>query len=273
MFFFITVSNLAILGGGKKKVSSVDLGLVVEMFTILKATSYIWPLETCRIFWNNHTSVSSISFLYDAATKSIVDDGTDLDDAKRSKTLILETLHHILAFKFWKPLCRVDTDKEEIEMVVNEMCDWTMSLMDSTNIDEKVKCCHNAPLLLDYEVCFQLSDQVKKCIELHADVGLDRFEYLLLSLEHIVTYSGSTQAQIESRKKSLKSKESTDNNPPAYSVAVAADSMPSQELILAISHVQDLFPELGEGFIEVFNRVYLEEFFTLIANIGMLERI
>jgi len=230
---------------------------------------------------------SSLAFLYDAAQKSQTaseegkgasgeEGNRKKDTVKECKEMILEILDFILQEEYWRPLTDPSTPLQTVQETIGEVSGWMMAVMDSTQVDGRVEALREAPLILDYEVCYQMSDSIKAAISLVSsrwgdEVECDRLELLLLSLDNLVTFSGNRQLQLDKREQRQAASrqaafplaaappQSSASPPPPYSSAMAAtgpgeEAIPEAELhdlIASISQVQDLFPDLGEGFIEV----------------------
>lgn len=254
-------------GGGKKSSSSasIDLNCVAALVNTMSNLSLIWPSAFTEEFWAISYSSSCILFVYDALSRMVSNDGKTVDShgekVQACKRDVLAMFNRMLKEKFWEPLSGT-ADDEEKEFILNNLCDWSLYILDnsSSNMGHgKVECLADAPLLLDFEIFYGMSESLQQILTNFKGEGKDfdssRLEYLLMSLESLVSFSGNSQRHIDERQKRIKS------SPPSYNQA-SADAGPTAltantispedhvDLMLKISHVHDLFPDLGDGFIE-----------------------
>lgn len=263
-------------GGGKKSsnAASIDLDRVVAIVNTLGNLSLIWPSVFAEEFWSISYSTSCMLFVYDGISRMIShdDEKGDSEVGKRvqaCKKEMLAMFSRMLEEIFWKPLSSGGTaaaDDEEKESILNQFCDWSLYILDhsSSNMGQgKVKCLIDAPLLLDLEILYGMSESIQRILAVFTADGKDfdssRPEYLLMSLESLVGFSGNSQRHIDERQKRIKSFPPSYNQATAVSASAtlitAADTAlknPEENvaLMLKITHVHDLFPDLGEGFIE-----------------------
>ncbi|KAI8927272.1 hypothetical protein BC831DRAFT_452883 [Entophlyctis helioformis] len=193
---------------------------------------------------------------------------------KRSILALLDRLIHTL---FIDPARESIQNLSELERLLGGLCDIALSLFELCAIDGPSVYLRNAPLFLDFEIEYSLGDELRDILRLQSasvpaegsvpdaetDEGLDstRIDYVILSLEQMLAFSGNadTRRVVARAKEELAAGPSqhgstanrgTASAPPpggAYSSA-AHDEYIKRTLL--ISSVHDLFPDLGDGFIE-----------------------
>ncbi|KAI9103339.1 hypothetical protein DFS34DRAFT_608350 [Phlyctochytrium arcticum] len=151
-----------------------------------------------------------------------------------------------------------------ISQTVERLCDFLMELLELSQFDGPVPFLDGAPLLVDLEIDFSLGNKLKHLRDTHFNASEDgdaRLDYLITSLEHMVTFSGNTEIkrQILARQRWRTENEQgggeTSNALLTTNSAATLnpDMLPNEDDVVRtslISQVQDLFPELGDGFIE-----------------------
>ncbi|KAJ3020177.1 UNVERIFIED_CONTAM: hypothetical protein HDU68_010320 [Siphonaria sp. JEL0065] len=155
--------------------------------------------------------------------------------------------------------------------ITEPLCDLLLSLLDSSPIEDPVKfLTATAPILVDLEVETGVSDRLKLVKEAlaRASDGHEsdaRLDFLIVSLEQMLAFSGNAMArkdkieerrlraaqeaekQASSSKKKGGVKKAKESRKQTESAVVNDDYI---HRTILISQVHDLFPELGEGFIE-----------------------
>ncbi|KAJ3408534.1 hypothetical protein HDV05_004948 [Chytridiales sp. JEL 0842] len=145
------------------------------------------------------------------------------------------------------------------------LCDLVIRLLESSQFDGPVHYLKDAPILIDLEVEWGLGELLRLLRGNKAgehDDGDPRIEYLILSLEQMLTFSGNAEARrmVVNRKLQVWGQQQAE--------MLAATQASGESILLSqsseaaafnedyikrtslISQVQDLFPDLGEGFIE-----------------------
>ncbi|KAJ3352998.1 hypothetical protein HDU91_005936 [Kappamyces sp. JEL0680] len=239
-------------GFGKKQSLQLDADLVREMVESLACITRMWPSSTCEHFWKGRATaaltaggspMSSILFLYQAISQT---------DSRRIKEPLLEMLSDILEHEYWAVLSNADASKETVQTLLHRLCDWIVFLLEESSATGKVVCYDDAPLLVDFEVYFGLTRTMKsikamlQARDAASEDDLARLDYVVMSIDNIIDFSGNTQLQLDQ----------AENREALKSTAVDAGSAPvpqdqNYETALLVSQVHDLFPELGDGFIEI----------------------
>ncbi|KAJ3240728.1 hypothetical protein HDU81_002919 [Chytriomyces hyalinus] len=169
------------------------------------------------------------------------------------------------------PLPRLSQSNPESQtLLVEKLCNTLLMLLDASPIDAPTKfLTSTAPLLVDFEVETGVSDRLKQVKVLMVGVpGWDdaRLEFLIVSLEQMLAFSGNSvarQQRITERiqraeefatRKTVKAGKKKKGALKSKSSGQEAD-LPDMDdgyihRTILISQVHDLFPELGEGFIE-----------------------
>ncbi|KAI8811675.1 hypothetical protein BJ742DRAFT_796885 [Cladochytrium replicatum] len=164
-----------------------------------------------------------------------------------------------------------DTSDQNVEsqQITDRLCDFAGILLEHSHIDGPVEFLRDAPILVDYEVEYGLGYIVRHYQE-HGPAAAandTRLAYLALSLEQILTFSGNAETRTirkNNRRRAAKSGSSS-AAPPAYESAAQSEDYIKRTSL--ISQVHDLFPELGEGFIEACLIALNDDAETLIMKI------
>jgi hypothetical protein len=133
---------------------------------------------------------------------------------------------------------------------LENLCDFMLSLFEKCNDKDVYKPCiyfYDAPLVLDLELTLQLSQRFAKLNILYNA----RLDYLQTSIQNQVTYSGNLET---SRFISLYCPVSVQNSSIIATAEIFDDLAVTTgddfEKIQQICELHDIFPHLGEGFIE-----------------------
>ncbi|KAI9017587.1 hypothetical protein BC832DRAFT_545128 [Gaertneriomyces semiglobifer] len=193
------------------------------------------------------------------------------DHARKLKASIIVFLSTLIEVAFLKPLNVLPPNPGQSGFppphahgLTEQLCDLIMTLLDVSAFDGSVPYLVSAPILIDLEVYLSLSDYLKRLRDLYAASNSDsdaRLDYLVSSIEHAVTFSGNANAKniVASRRleKADRARKQLESNPASRTSSEPVTSLPtpvaSEDYIKRtslISQVQDLFPDLGEGFIE-----------------------
>ncbi|KAI8921937.1 hypothetical protein DFJ77DRAFT_444712 [Powellomyces hirtus] len=209
--------------------------------------------------------------------EAVLNDAADLPSQARClKATVLMLVETIIQIHFFTPLQLTSNDSSEsvdaaptpsmadVYKRTETLCDVVIQLLELSTFDGPVKFLGSAPLLVDLEVYFSLSDWMKNLREKYFQNDEDaRLEYMIASLEQLLTFSGNAETKrVLTNRKTEKARLlaaaeinalGTPNSLPR-SVVAPIDVNPADETFIKrtslISQVQDLFPELGEGFIE-----------------------
>ncbi|OAJ41271.1 hypothetical protein BDEG_24902 [Batrachochytrium dendrobatidis JEL423] len=188
--------------------------------------------------------------------------------SKYFKEAVLSLLWRLVDTAFLQR-ARQHLDKlEEFESILSALCDFSLPALELCTVEGHARYLCDAPLLLDFEIKFGFCDQLQSIIQaqeilLGADQseGFDstRIDYLVMSLEQLVTFSGNAntrRAALRDKENQLAAackKETHQNSPETLHTNKPSDNTKNEELMnrtISISLVHDLFPELGDGFIE-----------------------
>ncbi|TPX32202.1 hypothetical protein SmJEL517_g04645 [Synchytrium microbalum] len=208
-------------------------------------------------------------------SKPVIDmfDQTSLSDrVKALKGLVLSLVYHLLDSAFFQP-CKLDTHNETTPAAnqspiisateaAEKLCDLIHLLLDQAQFDEPVPFLHGAPLLVDLDVEYDLAGRLRTLKDVRLDGDDARIDYILASLEQLLAFSGNAEAKRVKKVRRMDKKRqshqysgadgvqaSHNDGIPSYSEVPPLDEEYIRRSSL-ISQVQDLFPELGEGFIE-----------------------
>lgn len=147
---------------------------------------------------------------------------TNSEKSRQLKSDILSFLHSMLSSLMQSP---------------DVICEITLELLEENSGTSFMV---DAPMVLDYEISFGFSEMLRSCQFSHTP----RIEYLIMSLDHIVVLSGNAEKRRE-RAQALLSNLDT---PPLH--RDAENEMENIEIISKITALNDIFPDLGMGFLE-----------------------
>ncbi|KAI9249389.1 hypothetical protein BDA99DRAFT_575683 [Phascolomyces articulosus] len=168
----------------------------------------------------------------------------------RIKYALLRTWHHIMHTLYLDPLLDISLKEDVQHEIIDAFSEKLLFWIEEGNIEQTRQGFVDAPLVMDWIVSFSISetlDTINK-EQFHGDE--ERIEFLKLSTEQIQDMS------IPVVKESKKQK--TKRPPIVASTTAATDTTISQQQVddvvihevANISQVHDLFPDLGEGFIQ-----------------------
>ncbi|KAJ3079419.1 hypothetical protein HDU99_010946 [Rhizoclosmatium hyalinum] len=161
------------------------------------------------------------------------------------------------------PLTQIASD---LSSLTEPLCDLLLLLLDSSPIEEPItSLTSTAPILVDLEVETGVSDRLKSLKEILAqnsptDGSNARLDFLIVSLEQMIAFSGNilarkeriderNQRAAEAAERLVASSKKTNKKAIKETEPAVVDDDYIHRTIL-ISQVHDLFPDLGEGFIE-----------------------
>ncbi|KAJ3213118.1 hypothetical protein HDU67_003366 [Dinochytrium kinnereticum] len=216
----------------------------------------------------NASFLESLQGCYDIANIIISDPtrGVQSDSATELKLSTLALLDAILDASFFLPfklphseLCGIIPTERDDDTIFDEerserLFNILSTLLHASQFDGPVTFLHDAPLLLDLEIEAGLGDRLQHLQSTQAeDHDMSRLSYLVLSLEQILMFTGNADIRrIRVNKK--KERQNVSRQKAKQSSEIYGDQSGNDDDYIKssslISQVQDLFPELGEGFIE-----------------------
>ncbi|KAI9487645.1 MAG: hypothetical protein EXX96DRAFT_628684 [Benjaminiella poitrasii] len=145
---------------------------------------------------------------------------------------------------FFKPLGYISShqDKSQLEKIMNgPVDDATIELMNSkilsyiaqSGLDTSRSAFFNAPLILDWEIEYDITKKLRMLSQTVSDDEDERIMILVIYMEQVRDSNDVTNSWKDVFEKQLSTTDSEDT-----------------EMIYKISQVQELFPDLGDGFIE-----------------------
>ncbi|KAJ3326038.1 hypothetical protein HDV06_002423 [Boothiomyces sp. JEL0866] len=159
------------------------------------------------------------------------------------KHVVLETLHHYLNIKYFNQFHEVegsvDTLSRNNSELLGGLCDFVLNLC--PEIEGQYQYLSDAPLLLDFEIKYRLSETLTELKQV-LDIDPVRIDYIITSIEHLVTFSGNLQTWTDTNGQWKQVQMIQTRDPP--------ENFQDTEMIEKISMIQDLFPDLGDGFIQ-----------------------
>ncbi|KAJ3182296.1 hypothetical protein HDU87_008458 [Geranomyces variabilis] len=211
---------------------------------------------------------------------------TDIaSQARKLKASVLMLVETILNIHFYAPLRLHPKDHEpnessatptpkpsislaDVHSRTEVLCDVAIQILELSPFDGPVGFLESAPLLVDLEVAYSVSDWLRKLQALYfSDDGDARLEYIIVSLEQSLTFSGNAETKrmlaylrTEKAREAAAGPANLSASQSAVAGVASGTGTSPRDLALdnenfikrtsLISQVQDLFPELGEGFIE-----------------------
>ncbi|KAI8820082.1 uncharacterized protein EV422DRAFT_531529 [Fimicolochytrium jonesii] len=196
--------------------------------------------------------------------------------ARRVKAAVLLLIETILQVFIGSPLklaSEKDADSDsdstpamaDVIAKAEVLCDTCMELLEASHFEGPVPFLESAPILVDLEVDFGLGEWIKQLQDRYLkDEGDARLDYLIASLEQLLMFSGNAETKrvLANQRAQRRQQEALLSDLSGTMDTVNADAGSSSTIDMAamneeyikrtslISQVQDLFPELGEGFIE-----------------------
>ncbi|KAI9344922.1 hypothetical protein BDR26DRAFT_1005755 [Obelidium mucronatum] len=231
------------------------------------------------------TPNASLEFLdVRSGSKAVVDPkfATELRHLKLSVIALLDTLVTVSYFNPLKVEYKPDFSIERViqppvlscedgllPALTESLCDLLLALLESSPIEDPVMfLTSTAPILVDLEVETGVSERLKLVVETVRNLGLGdghdaRLEFVIVSLEQMLAFSGNAMARkdkieerrqraaAETEKRGTKAKKTISKNS-SKEMQSNTPEMDDEYInrTILISQVHDLFPELGEGFIE-----------------------
>ncbi|KAJ3291668.1 Activating signal cointegrator 1 complex subunit 2, partial [Borealophlyctis nickersoniae] len=218
--------------------------------------------------------------------------------ARRLKLATLALLNSLIKSKFFEPMRLSIPEMDPITQTASgpppyeyepdpdfdiharseQLCDFVLALLELSPFDGPVVFLANAPLLVDLEVQLGIAERISalrgKYLVSDDDARLD---YISVSLEHLLAFSGNAETR-RILVNALREKMAMDAAA-AGETSDVLDSVSSLPTVVSaageeyikrsslISHVQELFPELGEGFIEACLIAFNDDYETVIMKI------
>ncbi|KAJ3033719.1 hypothetical protein HDV00_005869 [Rhizophlyctis rosea] len=222
------------------------------------------------------------------------------EKARRLKLACLALMHATINAQFFEPLGVTDeTDPstsapptydsaiaspDETHQRAEQFCDFVFKLIELSPTEGPVSFLGTAPLLVDLEVDLGIAERVRVLREKSLISDDDaRLDYVVMSLEHMLMFSGNAETRRVLVNKRLERQQALATQSvvvshanangdvvqappqPAYQSAAATEEYIKRTSL--ISQVQDLFPELGEGFIEACLIAFQDDSETVIMKI------
>ncbi|RKO87554.1 hypothetical protein BDK51DRAFT_35298, partial [Blyttiomyces helicus] len=167
---------------------------------------------------------------------------------------------------------------EELLAVVDSLGEFLINLIELCPFDGPVEHLRNAPLLVDLEVELGLADKISafRVASSHSidDADTTRMRYVVASLEQLLTFSGNAEARsayMNRQRRIADIRADAARGSALPHSALAAQVAPMSEDYIRrtslISQVQDLFGELGDGFIEACLMAFDDNVETVIMMI------
>lgn len=269
----VVLDSLASAGG-----HSVCQGLVASQDTLLKTLLGAYDVSSIihrALKQEDGPSVTSSttisSFDSNLIKSSSFDTITDppiacglqlvLESTCRVKKTALSLLQHIMYTEFINPAtsCIESSLFSDFERVMSRLCDVLAVLFDSSRLDGPAVFLETASLILDYEIEFGLGDEISRLVHMAtaSEVQLQcldtrRIQYFATSLEELLTFSGNAETrrlQQQLRRSNVQNGSSDASATATHQEQVQTTAAHTERTLL-ISAVHDIFPELGDGFIE-----------------------
>ncbi|KAI8896146.1 hypothetical protein BC833DRAFT_622385 [Globomyces pollinis-pini] len=240
-------------GKGKNVTASLDNSKLLNLIELFDTISLFISTATSPSI---HALSDSSPLLLFNNTYDAINMLNDLSDEVKStcvtlKKTILKTCNTWIEFCYWKPIELLLKDDiknlNELDSTFNEICDVLLKLFDLNQVSEPVEYLVDAPFLLDLEITHFVSKALKSYID-KLDIDKTRVEYMVISFDHLVTFSGNSEVQRKLQAELFNTDISRVDSP--LKETIKMDSENEIEKLTQISAVHDLFPDLGEGFIE-----------------------
>ncbi|KAG2178817.1 hypothetical protein INT43_001663, partial [Umbelopsis isabellina] len=227
-------------------------------------------VEVARSFEASADLLSSIIALYEgglsrAAVKAA---GSKQNDAalliRTIKLTIISIFNHLIDgcffsyygyttslhdFEILESIDVVPADQHNME-AVHYLNNKILDLIEKSGLDKSVNSLIDAPLIMDVEIESYLGKRVAKVNKLAFDNEEEQLEFLVLSMEHLRAMSSNNESHQRRKQQFLALKLSTpEQNVTQTNVPRSVEEL-DMKTVQLISQVLDLFPDLGEGFVE-----------------------
>lgn len=183
------------------------------------------------------TILSMFNSLFDACFFSHFGYATNLDDWE-----VLDS-----AADLYSPQGSLET--------VQYMNNKVLGMIEQSGLDGTVTALVDAPLVLDIEIETALGAKISKVNRDKFHGEDEQLEFLVLSMEHLRAMSNTTESHQRRKQQMRALKTQTPYSAPATARLGADKPQPIPDeayvkMTAAISQIQDLFPDLGDGFVE-----------------------
>ncbi|ORY99238.1 hypothetical protein BCR43DRAFT_523222 [Syncephalastrum racemosum] len=163
-----------------------------------------------------------------------------------TKRAMVASLYQLIQLHVLTPLRQRETAC--IEPFSEKLLAW----IESSDITEKRQAWVNAPLIMDLEVDCQLSSELDSIHQSVYQGDMAEIDFWKLSLEQVrdMSIANPDVAAQKSRKRSTKTKEKESVLHETAAAAAAPPTADTLDRTGKIAQVRDMFPDLGEGFVE-----------------------
>ncbi|KAJ2958014.1 hypothetical protein NQZ79_g6348 [Umbelopsis isabellina] len=183
-------------------------------------------------------------------------------------------------FESLEPVDIVPAEQHNVE-AVHYLNNKILDLIEQSGLEKTVNSLIDAPLIMDVEIESYLGKRVAKVNKLAFDNEEEQLEFLVLSMEHLRAMSSNDESHQRRKQQFMALKLSNHEQNATQPTVTKGLDEPDMKTVQLISQVLDLFPDLGEGFVEACLQHYggdieqvtnnlLEE--TLPANLAQLDR-
>ncbi|KAM3579920.1 hypothetical protein VKS41_007639 [Umbelopsis sp. WA50703] len=183
-------------------------------------------------------------------------------------------------FEILESVETISTQQQNVE-AVHYLNNKILDLIEQSGLENTVISLVDAPLIMDVEIECYLGKRVANVNNLVFHNEEEQLEFLVLSMEHLRAMSNSDESHQRRKQQLMALKLSSDDQDVSQLPVRKTLEEPDMEIVQLISQVLDLFPDLGEGFVETCLRHYggdieqvtnhlLED--TLPANLAQLDR-
>lgn len=149
----------------------------------------------------------------------------------------------------------VPTDQHNIE-AVHYLNNKILDLIEQSGLEKTVNSLIDAPLIMDVEIESYLGKRVAKLNKLVFNNEEEQLEFLVLSMEHLRAMSSNDESHQRRKQQFMALKLSTPEQNITQTTAPKIPEELDMKTAQLISQVLDLFPDLGEGFVEACLRHY-----------------
>ncbi|CAG8435087.1 9654_t:CDS:10 [Funneliformis mosseae] len=251
------VNNDSIISDAKIYLSYIlDISITLDcLFTVSKSIAYIFSSNE---YSDEEDFLVTIKIFYDDIVPSILNifiSGNESQEIFRDfnilKHALISLVYHIFDAYFFSPLgftsseddiysfTKSDENLGDLNETLNRMVSGLMWMIELSPLEKPVQYLIDAPLLLDVEIEFDLNAEI---------------DYIIMSLESMQNMNQETEKapwrmRLDQKQKRYASRVSNGFNGQKANIAdfnIKSNGINED----AISQVQEMFPDLGEGFIE-----------------------
>ncbi|CAG8538870.1 15449_t:CDS:10 [Funneliformis caledonium] len=248
----------------------LDISITLDcLFTVSKSIAYIFSSNE---YSDEEDFLVTIKIFYDDIVPSILNifiSGNESQEIFRDfnilKHALISLVYHIFDAYFFSPLgftsseddiysfTKSDENLGDLNETLNRMVSGLMWMIELSPLEKPVQYLIDAPLLLDVEIEFDLSGKLTKIKnEIYAEI-----DFIIMSLESMQNMNQETEKapwrmRLDQKQKRYASRVSNGFNGQKANIAdfnIKSNGINEDEMH-SISQVQEMFPDLGEGFIE-----------------------